>query len=306
MIKQIISLTLIFGQCSILMAKLNFKGDTILKLTKEDKTINIDMKKEIILITYNDISSNSEKKLKAKGRFPNHLNNIKSIQLGEGNKARKYGFIGGAFNLLLLYSIGVFDGENESNSTQNQQKWTQPSPVVIFMNTVVTILLLSPTLLPAYYGLSVPNSYSEPMIINEDDWSISFSKDPIMLVNKNLLERKQTTNESNGNDEWWSLNGQKPIKIKIEYDEAPIPKSTIIPSYPKLARQAAIEGTILIDALIDDDGIVKAMIVNKGKPRSGLNKEAMKAIRKTKFKPAQKNKKSIRVWTRIPVDFSLN
>ena len=49
MIKQIISLTLIFGQCSILMAKSNFKGDTILKLTKEDKIINIDMKKEIIL-----------------------------------------------------------------------------------------------------------------------------------------------------------------------------------------------------------------------------------------------------------------
>ena len=62
----------------------------------------------------------------------------------------------------------------------------------------------------------------------------------------------------------------------------------------------------MIDALIDDDGIVKAMRVNKGKPRSGLNKEAMNAIRGTRFKPAQKNKKSISVWTTIPVEFSLN
>jgi len=174
MIKQIISLTLIFAQCSILMAKSNYKGDMILKLSKEDKTINIDMKKEIILVTYNDIASNSEKKLKCKGRFPNHLNNINSIQLGERNKARKYGFIGGALNLLLLYNVGVFDVENESNSTQNQQKWTQPFPVVIFVNIVMTILLLSPTLLPAYYGLSVPNSYSKPMMINEDEWSIKY------------------------------------------------------------------------------------------------------------------------------------
>ena len=155
-------------------------------------------------------------------------------------------------------------------------------------------------------GYSIPRDFEEPVTIGKNEWSMHFKKDAITSADINFLKKKIITDNSKGNDLWWSFNEQKPVKIKIEYDETPIPKSTIIPFYPKLARQAAIEGTILIDALIDEKGNVKAMIVNKGKPRSGLNKEAMNAIRKTKFKPAQKNKKSISVWTTIPVDFNLN
>ncbi len=185
MIRKIISLTLIVAQCSILLGKSDYKRGSILKLTKEDKIIKVNIKKETILITYNDVTSNSEKKEKirnwlgskkeqklklSKLPFSGYaipMGEIKSIQLGEGNKALKYGLIDGVFNLLLFYNLGVFDGENESNSGQNQN-WPVPFPVQILMG----ITLFSPTLLPALFGLSVPNGYSEPMMINGNEWKI--------------------------------------------------------------------------------------------------------------------------------------
>ena len=92
------------------------------RITKEDKIIKVNIKKETILITYNDVTSNSEKKEKirnwlgskkeqklklSKLPFSGYaipMGEIKSIQLGEGNKALKYGLIGGVFNLLLFYN----------------------------------------------------------------------------------------------------------------------------------------------------------------------------------------------------------
>ena len=64
MIRKIISLTLIVAQCSILLGKSDYKRGSILKLTKEDKIIKVNIKKETILITYNDVTSNSEKRKK--------------------------------------------------------------------------------------------------------------------------------------------------------------------------------------------------------------------------------------------------
>ena len=99
MIRKIISLTLIVAQCSILLGKSDYKRGSILKLTKEDKIIKVNIKKETILITYNDVTSNSEKKEKIR----NWLGSKKEQKL----KLSKLPFSGYASHLFVInWSMG--------------------------------------------------------------------------------------------------------------------------------------------------------------------------------------------------------
>ena len=290
--------------------KLSFKKNPMI-LIKDDDYISIKSGDIIKILTldgkdlmgiYYKISE-LEKQIEiiSKKNTKVYYSDIIEISRGIDDYSFEYGFSYGIRGFFAGFSIGYLLVRSEGRYNPNFYKEMKKIMGLFFGATGG----LSGFLKGYIVGLKTPRNFEESELISENEWSMHFKKEAIMLADKNLLERKKTNN-SKDKDIWWSLNGQKPIKIKIEYDEVPIPKSIIMPHYPKLARQAAIEGTILIDTLIDDDGIVKAMIVNKGKPRSGLNKEAMKAIRKTKFKPAQNNKKSISVWITIPVDFNLN
>jgi len=91
----------------------------------------------------------------------------------------------------------------------------------------------------------------------------------------------------------------------IPYDDPPKALSPISPKYPEIAQEAGIEGTVIIQAFIDEKGRVKETIVLKGIPNTGLNEAAMEAIRKTRFKPAKQRDRAVGVWISIPVNFKL-
>ena len=76
--------------------------------------------------------------------------------------------------------------------------------------------------------------------------------------------------------------------------------------YPEIAREAGIEGTVLVQCFIDKKGNVIKTIVVKGMEGTGLNETAMDALEKTKFKPAIQRDKPVGVWLAIPVIFKLN
>ncbi|MBL7011264.1 MAG: TonB family protein, partial [Candidatus Marinimicrobia bacterium] len=72
----------------------------------------------------------------------------------------------------------------------------------------------------------------------------------------------------------------------IPYDDPPMPiggygaiKKNIV--YPDLAREAGIEGDIVVQFFVDKKGRVRETIVLRGVPNSGLNEAACDAIRKT-------------------------
>jgi len=96
----------------------------------------------------------------------------------------------------------------------------------------------------------------------------------------------------------------------IAYDEDPEPiggykgikKRT---KYPDIAREAGIEGMVIVRAFIDDKGIVREMKIQKGIPNTGLDEAAMKAIGRTRFKPAKQRDKPVGVWISIPITFKL-
>ncbi|MCF7886759.1 MAG: energy transducer TonB [Candidatus Marinimicrobia bacterium] len=97
----------------------------------------------------------------------------------------------------------------------------------------------------------------------------------------------------------------------IAYDEAPQPiggfkaiQQNII--YPEIAREAGIEGKVVIRAFIDKNGDVQECEVDQGIPNTGLNEAAINAIKRTKFKPAMQRDRKVGVWISIPVFFRLN
>jgi len=91
----------------------------------------------------------------------------------------------------------------------------------------------------------------------------------------------------------------------IPYDDPPVARSPINPIYPEIAQEAGIEGTVIVQAFINDKGIVEETVILKGVPNTGLDEAAAKAIMQTRFKPAKQRDRPVGVWISIPVHFTL-
>jgi TonB family protein len=89
----------------------------------------------------------------------------------------------------------------------------------------------------------------------------------------------------------------------VYYDEPPVVTSRVEPTYPIYAREAGIQGEVLLHVLVGWDGRVRNIKVIRGVV--GLNDSAMEAMRKWTFKPAVSNKKPVAVWIEIPIQFRL-
>jgi len=83
------------------------------------------------------------------------------------------------------------------------------------------------------------------------------------------------------------------------------PLTPIRPKYPKEAKDAGIEGTVIVQVFVDEKGKVTETKISKGIPNSRLDEAAIEAIRKTRFKPAKAREKSVGVWISIPINFRL-
>lgn len=76
------------------------------------------------------------------------------------------------------------------------------------------------------------------------------------------------------------------------------------PTYPPLARQARIQGTVRLHAIIAKDGTVQQLEVLSGHPL--LVQSALDAVRQWRYQPTLLNNEPVEVDTTIDVIFSLN
>lgn len=74
--------------------------------------------------------------------------------------------------------------------------------------------------------------------------------------------------------------------------------------YPEIARDAGVDGTVIVQALVGKDGKVKDTRVQKSIPM--LDNAAISAVKQWVFKPALSNNKPVAVWVAVPVRFTLN
>jgi periplasmic protein TonB len=76
------------------------------------------------------------------------------------------------------------------------------------------------------------------------------------------------------------------------------------PQYPAEAGRARIEGTVVLMALIDKDGIVKDVRVESGLPL--LAQAAIDAVKQWRYKPYLVNGEPVEVDSRITINFTLS
>ncbi|MEX0324727.1 MAG: energy transducer TonB [Puniceicoccaceae bacterium] len=77
-----------------------------------------------------------------------------------------------------------------------------------------------------------------------------------------------------------------------------------IPEYPEIARIKNIEGTVIVEALVDEEGRVFAADVVQSVCKD-LDKAALEAVSQWTFDPAKKDGKPIMKVVQIPVKFNL-
>jgi protein TonB len=76
------------------------------------------------------------------------------------------------------------------------------------------------------------------------------------------------------------------------------------PQYPTLARQARVQGTVLLRALIGRDGKIENLQVLNGHPL--LVQAAVDAVRQWRYRPYYLNSEPIEVETQVTVNFTLS
>jgi protein TonB len=85
--------------------------------------------------------------------------------------------------------------------------------------------------------------------------------------------------------------------------KAPVKTTHVAPVYPVVARQAHIEGVVILEAVLDDQGRVESVRVLRS--ISLLDQAAVDAVRQWRFTPALLNGQAVPVVMTVTVNFTL-
>jgi TonB family protein len=76
--------------------------------------------------------------------------------------------------------------------------------------------------------------------------------------------------------------------------------------YPEIAWRVSREGTVLLEALVDETGaVVETRVVESSEPGFGFEKAAIRQVESRRYRPATKSGVRVRVWIPIRVNFTL-
>lgn len=90
------------------------------------------------------------------------------------------------------------------------------------------------------------------------------------------------------------------------FDEPPVLIRYVSPKYPDLARQAGIEGTVLLSVLVGEDGKVVSARVLQSDVTPAMEKNAIQAVKQFVFKPAKQRTVPVKATMMVPIRFRLH
>lgn len=76
------------------------------------------------------------------------------------------------------------------------------------------------------------------------------------------------------------------------------------PRYSEAARRAGVQGAVVVDAVIDEQGRVTEVRILRGLPM-GLDREAVAAVKQWRFTPATLSGKPVKVYFSLTVNFRI-
>jgi len=99
-----------------------------------------------------------------------------------------------------------------------------------------------------------------------------------------------------------AASAQEPVRVGGDIKE---PKALVKPDpvYPPIAKQAKVEGQVILEATIARDGSVKDVRVLRG--NALFNDAAMEAVKKWKYTPTMLNDQPVEVLMTVVVNFVL-
>lgn len=90
----------------------------------------------------------------------------------------------------------------------------------------------------------------------------------------------------------------------VPVEQEPVLVSIPSPAYPELAREAGIDGTVLVRVLVGADGFVHNALILQSV--LGLDDAALSAARAAVFRPALQQERPVAVWIVVPIEFRLH
>jgi len=87
----------------------------------------------------------------------------------------------------------------------------------------------------------------------------------------------------------------------VAVDQQPEAISKVDPIYPEDAKAAGIEGIVMVQALVNEDGSVEEARATSSIP--ALEDAAVACVRQWHFKPAMKGGNPVAVWFTVPIRF---
>jgi len=89
----------------------------------------------------------------------------------------------------------------------------------------------------------------------------------------------------------------------VQVDVVPDPIETVAPKFPFTAQELGIEGLVMVRVKVGADGSVQDALVIHG--HRLLRDEALKAVWKWRFAPAERHGEKVAAWVAVPVRFTL-
>jgi periplasmic protein TonB len=75
-------------------------------------------------------------------------------------------------------------------------------------------------------------------------------------------------------------------------------------NYPEIAKRAGVEGRVIVEFIVDENGDVVEPRVVRG-PGAGLDEEALRVVSRAKFQPGRQRGQAVRVRMTLPITFRL-
>jgi protein TonB len=116
--------------------------------------------------------------------------------------------------------------------------------------------------------------------------------------------RAQVSASVDGSQQLRSPSGRTPIRVSdVPGLKAPTVRKSVKPEHPLAAMKARVEGTVVVEALVDEQGRVADVRVTKSIPL--LDQAAMDAARQWEFTPTLMNGEPVPVLLQLEMDFRM-
>jgi protein TonB len=92
--------------------------------------------------------------------------------------------------------------------------------------------------------------------------------------------------------------------VQISADTSEVVSHTVRPGYPLLARQMKVQGSVILQALVNRDGSIQDLHILSGPPI--LASAAREAVRQWRFKPHYQGAEPVETLAKITVNFTIS